>query len=375
MATVKKNKLKKPVKVIILVLCIAFIGISIPVGYRMYHSHKLSELNYDKKAIASILKERKQSYVYEIGENKTLNAAFQSENYQEKYLDSYAKLSYQDQEDLILNINTLLDKEYTIQEVEAIISHGNNEEVTAFAKREKQDDVLDYMTFDYAKLKNYDRYVAYQLEQREDEEDTVTYVNLNLDKEYYTDSILITEYSETVLANKYRQLGEEYVPVDLMKIDEEYAVDSEQMLTKVAALAFLEMVKDAQKEGYFILANSAYRSYQEQQEIYDLYKNEYGQTYVDNYVAIPGYSEHQTGLALDVASKDSKIFADSKEFEWMKENSYKYGFVMRYPKGKENITGYKYESWHYRYVGKQIAAAMYENDLTFDEYYIRFLDK
>ena len=76
-----------------------------------------------------------------------------------------------------------------------------------------------------------------------------------------------------------------------------------------------------------------------------------------------------------MASKNSNIFADSEEYTWMLENSYKYGFIMRYPKDKERITGYKYESWHYRYVGKEIAEYIFENDLTYDEYYARFLDK
>ena len=77
---------------------------------------------------------------------------------------------------------------------------------------------------------------------------------------------------------------------------------------------------------------------------------------------------------MDVASANSNIFEESKEFTWMFENAYKYGFVLRFPKGKENITGFQYEAWHYRYVGKDIATYMYENDLTFDEYYARFID-
>ena len=375
MKTVKKHKLKRPAKILIGVIVVLVIAISIPVGYRIYHGNRLGKLHYDKAAISSILSKGKQSYIYEVGENKTLNAAFQSKDYQEKYLKDYEEIPYQDQKDLIKNINKLLDKEYSVKEVAAIVSHGNNEEVSAFAEREKVDDVLDYMQFDYAKLENYDRYVAYQLEERDDEEDTVTFVNLNLDKEFYTDSILIEEYSETVLANKYRQLGEKYVPDDLMKIQEKYSVDEEQYLTKVAAEAFEEMAQAAEEEGYYILANSAYRSYQDQQETYDTYKEAYGQNYVDNYVALPGYSEHQTGLALDVASKTSNIFADSEEYTWMLENSYKYGFIMRYPKDKERITGYKYESWHYRYVGKEIAEYIFEHDLTYDEYYARFLDQ
>ncbi len=371
----KRSRLKKPVKRLLIIICLLVIILLIPLSIRLYNSSKLSKLHYDKQAINVILKKHKQKYVYEVGENKMLNAAFQSDDYQEKYLKDYTKITYQNHKNLIKNVNTLLSKKYNCKEISAIIARGNDEDVSSFAKRDKVDNVLEYLQFEYAKLSNYDRYVDYEMKERTDAEDTVTYVNLNLDKEYYTDSILISKYSETVLANKYRQLGEEYVPDDLMKIKEEYAVDDEQYLTKVAVEAFEKMAKDAAKEGFSILANSAYRSYQDQQEVYDVYKDLYGQKYVDNYVALAGYSEHQTGLALDVSSANNKVFADSKEYNWMLENSYKYGFIMRYPKDKEKITGYKYEAWHYRYVGKEIAKYIYENDLTYDEYYIRFLDK
>ena len=94
------------------------------------------------------------------------------------------------------------------------------------------------------------------------------------------------------------------------------------------------------------------------------------------YSARPGYSEHQTGLVIDIDNynDDYENFDKTKEFEWMNNNSYKYGFILRYPKGKTDITGYDYESWHYRYVGKEIAKYIYENNITFDEYYAKFID-
>ena len=97
----------------------------------------------------------------------------------------------------------------------------------------------------------------------------------------------------------------------------------------------------------------------------------------DAFAARPDFSEHQTGLALDIitygASGDN--FDTTDAFKWLQKNADKYGFILRYPKGKEDITGYSYESWHYRYVGLEIAAYLKEHDMTYDEYYIRFLDK
>ena len=91
-------------------------------------------------------------------------------------------------------------------------------------------------------------------------------------------------------------------------------------------------------------------------------------------MALPGFSEHQTGLAFDIGSTSSKVFAESKEYEWMKDNAYKYGFILRFTKSNAYITGFRSEPWHYRYVGKKIAKYIYENDISFEEYYAEFLD-
>ena len=130
------------------------------------------------------------------------------------------------------------------------------------------------------------------------------------------------------------------------------------------------------KEGYNLIINSAYRSYSDQEEIIDVYRKSYGQAYVDKYLAKAGFSEHQTGLAFDIGSRDSRVFIQSKEYNWMQENAYKYGFIYRYDKRYENITGFRSEAWHYRYVGKKIAKYVYEhNNMSLEEYFVLFLDK
>ena len=115
---------------------------------------------------------------------------------------------------------------------------------------------------------------------------------------------------------------------------------------------------------------SGYRSYQTQQNLYNRYLQKDPQNVVDTYSARAGHSEHQTGLAIDVSSNNSDMitFEVSPSFKWMKENAHLYGYILRYQKGKEDITGYKYEPWHYRYVGKEIATLLYQTGLTFDEY-------
>jgi len=370
-----KLKMKKPIKYILIVLLVVLLLGSIPVGMHFYTKHKLLDLNYSIDAVQEIMKKKKTDYVYKVGYNQVLERAFTSSAYQEKYLDHYLKIEFQDQKNLISSINTLLDKGYKEDEISLILARGNDETVSEFLKKDYVDDIKDYMQYDFAKLENYDRYVAYQMKERENEEDTVTFVEIGLDREFYEGYTEISDFSETVLANKYHKLTEDYVPDDLMKIKEEFAVDRKQMVSKVACVAFEKMAEDALKEDMHILANSSYRSYQEQEEIYNEYKDLYGLNYAESYAARPGFSEHQTGLVIDVKSRDSRIFADSKEFTWMKEHAYEYGFIMRYPKDKEYITGYKYEAWHYRYVGEELAKKVYESGLTYDEYYIRYLAK
>lgn len=135
--------------------------------------------------------------------------------------------------------------------------------------------------------------------------------------------------------------------------------------------AFEKMQIDAYKRGVLLLIVSGFRSYDYQMLLYNRYKKE-DPLNVDKYSAKPGHSEHQTGLAIDIVNTESKnIKKFKKEFEWLNKNAYKYGFVLRYPENKEIITGYKYEPWHYRYVGKNLAIILYNKGkwLTLEEYF------
>ena len=178
-----------------------------------------------------------------------------------------------------------------------------------------------------------------------------------------------------MLVNKYFRVEEEFIPNYLSDVPEDYAGDDGIQASKLAIDAFIEMADAAKKEELGIVINSGYRSYQDQVDIRDTYKNLYGSNYVKRYVAEPGHSEHQTGLSFDVGSTTSNVFANSKEYKWMLENSYKYGFIHRFSKSGEDITGFREEPWHYRYVGKTAAKYIYDNNLTFEEYYAMFIDK
>ena len=219
--------------------------------------------------------------------------------------------------------------------------------------------------------KYYERYVAYKKKHSDYSDDKViTYVNIGLDNDFYT-NMEDTDMSDgyLIICNKYHKLKSNYVP-NLVSLN---GYGGGQM-EKVAASHFKEMVNAAKKEGIKIYNVSGYRSYNTQKSLYNSYVSRDGKAKADTYSARAGTSEHQTGLATDVNSI-STSFDTTDAFKWLSKNAYKYGFILRYPKGKENITGYMYEPWHYRYVGKDVAKVIYEKNITYEEYYATYLLK
>lgn len=190
------------------------------------------------------------------------------------------------------------------------------------------------------------------------------------EKGFYQDVQLIEHPEDIlVLVNKNNRFEKNYRPIDLEVISLMYA-NEEKYLRKVAKEAFEKLSADAQLLGLSIVAVSAYRNYEYQSNLYQYYVETKGKEYADQCSARPGHSEHQSGLSLDVqgSNQDYDEFETSNEFTWMQEHAHDYGFILRYPKGKETITGFKYEPWHYRYVGIDVATYIYEHNLTLEEY-------
>lgn len=177
-----------------------------------------------------------------------------------------------------------------------------------------------------------------------------------------------------VLVNKLNRLDSSYTPKDLEAISLEYATKG-KYLRKKARKQFEKLSYDAKEKGYQIVAVSAYRDYKYQDKLFKSYVKEKGEVYALKCSAKAGHSEHQTGLSLDVmgSNHDYDLFEQSNEFDWMFHNAHKYGFILRYPKGKEHITGFKYEPWHYRYVGNEVASIIYTQNITLEEYYYKYI--
>ena len=217
-----------------------------------------------------------------------------------------------------------------------------------------------------------DRYITYKNNNPNKEiERVIIEVNMNLDKEVYQDIIPAKNLNnEKVLVNKYYYLDENYVPENLAKINQNYALSGMSMVN-VAKEAFESLAKSAKKEGLSIIAMSTYRSYNYQVNLYKRYVKQDGKEEADTYSGRPGHSEHQTGLAVDVynGKEDYTNFEKTKEFNWMQEHAHEFGFILRFPKDKENETKYQYESWHYRYVGIDAAKYIHDKNISFEEYY------
>lgn len=182
--------------------------------------------------------------------------------------------------------------------------------------------------------------------------------------------------SLTVLVNKETKLPSDYKP-DLVRPNVAFsfgdAKEEKSMMRKEAGTALEEMFAGAKKEKVTLYAVSGYRSYARQEELYKAKIKEVGEEKAKTIVAPPGTSEHQTGLVMDISSKGHKFalnekFETTTEGKWLKANAHKYGFILRYPKGKEAITGYIYEPWHFRYVGKDLATKLFTDNKTLDEH-------
>lgn len=183
-----------------------------------------------------------------------------------------------------------------------------------------------------------------------------------------------------VLVNKEHILDKDYVPLEMYVVDEnennfhQFKDASLKPMLRSDIKEYVDkLINDAQGLGLPIIVDSGYRSYNYQQVVLDALIKEKGDE-AFKLVALPGVSEHQTGLAIDFAYYENGIYNDDvkendKEAIWLKNNAWKYGFILRYPKGKENVTGYNFEPWHFRFVGLKLAKYLFKNDLTLEEYY------
>ena len=323
--------------------------------------------------------------------SETLDEAIKQDKFNPKFLDIYYNINYQDLDNFIDLVNNLATIGYNASDINAIFANINPSNINIIINNTYDTYLGEYIKLDYFNEKKLDRYIKFSNNQEKlnysiffdnnttfNALDIVTLVNANLDKEYYSNDLILTDEESNktdAIVNKYYQLEEDFEPNNLTPIDSKYARNDSQLLQKEATEAFNQMCSDAKLENISLYSGSAYRSYEYQNTIYNDYIKKDGLTAAETYSARPGYSEHQLGLAVDIMNGNwSYVSKEDIEYSWLQANSYKYGFILRYPENKEYITGYMFEPWHYRYLGKKLATKVYNSGLTYDEYVARNLN-
>lgn len=329
--TKRKKKIKKSIKIILLILLVITLSyISITV-YKNSNKENTSNENLPNNIIEDKIKTKLSSL-----------------NYSDKDIEFIKKELSDD------NINYLIEKNIDNKIAMNIINET-------------------YYIDEYL-----EKYINYFNENSTlSPKEIITRVNAHLDTEFYTNTEKTDDtLGKFVILNKHYYSDGNYKGKDLIDVDSSYNLYGyDFQLSKECYEAFLKMYNDAKDKGYAFKINSAYRSYEKQVTIYQSWVNKDGQALADTYSARAGFSEHQTGYAFDVRDYPftNDDYSKTKSFTWVSENAYKYGFIIRFPKDKEYITGYQYEPWHYRYVGEEAAKYIYENDITFEEYYEYFI--
>ena len=368
----KKRKLsiKKTLKLIIPIIILLLIIIN---KNNILYLYQSKTTNYKFDTIELFHKLNIYDKVKDHKYSNTLEKIINTECYNKKYTSYYLDINYQNNSNFFKTTNELLDLKYNAQDINNIYKYLEEKDIDILLKNDYLKDISNILNLNYFHKEKLQRYIDFTKDSKENYTDNITYVNIGLDKDYYTDTVKEENTDDIlILVNKYHVLDSKYVPKDLEKIANKYNHGNNNLMRKVAKDAFERMCEAALKDNITIYSGSAYRSYNYQLNLYNRYVAADGKKIAETYAARPGHSEHQTGLATDIMNAKLEFISENdKEYTWLVNNSYKYGFILRYPKDKEDVTGYMYEEWHYRYIGIDTATKVYNSKLTYDEYIAR----
>ena len=327
---------------------------------RSIETSKLKKLGYDKEAIASI-REMKlaKTLIDHQWYSDYLASCLKSKTVNTDYLELYTVIEgekYLDNTDFLM-VNRLRDKGYEEDQILNLYKNLRFFELTPLL-------VYDYMLIE----QNYiDDCLAHP-----DNSRSSFILSGNYQNPY--EQTYPASTSSDMLVNKHYYLDSSFVPPDLTPLSVQCGANGTQ-LSKEAAEAMEKWAAGGKEMGVAFYAVSSYRSYDAQQSLYEIYVSTHGQKQADRESARAGFSEHQTGLTVDVTATgdESKDFSETSAFIWASANASDYGWILRYPENKEDITGYEYESWHYRYLGPELATAVTKSGMTYDEFWSLYL--
>lgn len=358
----KRKRIKKGIKTtlsLVLLVCLVIGGILV---YNNFFKD-------DATAVSSEVEKIMQEYNIDNDKySKVLEYVLLNNIYNEEYLDQYADIEYVDIDNFASILTTFLPKGYSGKEIN-YITKLSDKNVDKLSNRDYVD-ISKYYNISNFDVDKIDRYNTYYENNDYTYDVVVTYVNIGMDLPVYTDTIEVSDPdSLLVLVNKYHYLPDGYEPDDLGYVPGAYG--NNVPMRDVIVEPFKELQAAALEEiDVEFMPTTAYRGYSFQSTLYNRYVSEDGVEAADTYSARPGYSEHQTGLSIDLRNTalSSDIRLTDDNYEWLSNNAYRFGFIIRFPEDKTYITGYQFENWHIRYVGKDAAKIIYEEDLTLEEY-------
>lgn len=328
---------------------------------RMIQTSKLKKLGYDKEAIAAI---REKKLAKTLIDNQWfspyLSSCLKSGTVNTDYLELYTVIEgekYLDNTDFLM-VCRLRDMGYEQDQILNLYRNLRFVELTPV------------LTYDYMLIEQ--NYIDDCLDHPENSRDS--FILHQTYRKPYEYTYPADSSRVDMLVNKTYYLDSNFVPNDLTPLSVHSGASGTQ-LSKEAADAMEEWASAGKEMGVAFYATSSYRSYESQKNLYDVYVTQHGQQQADRESARPGFSEHQTGLTVDVAAtgEEDKEFGDTTAFMWAGSNCADYGWILRYPENKEDITGYEYESWHFRYLGKELAKAVTKTGMTYDEFWCLYL--
>lgn len=268
----------------------------------------------------------------------------------------------------------LINIGYSKDDIKLISNKISDTDIKKYLLSKKYNNISTFISSPYFKIENINRYEMYYTNKANYSIDQIVlYVNIGLDNEFYTNIKEIKDYTSiTTLVNKYNKLPDNVNYDDLVTIEKPYSNDGTKKIRKIVYNNLIQMIEDAKKDNINLFVISGFRTHQRQNELFNNSLKKNGLNHALIYSAKSGHSEHELGLAVDLVSVLND-FEYTKEYKWLKQNSYKYGFIERYPKNKEFITGFAYEPWHYRYLGVEISTKIFKENITFEEYHAKYL--
>ena len=263
---------------------------------------------------------------------------------------------------------------YTLQEAHALASALNKAQIDSLITRQGYDTIVYPLVTDrYFIADNFERYLACQKSDTIGFQpaDIVAMVNVGADNNWQDLVPCDTTKGYLMLINRSHSIDERYRNPKMVTFEKDYAFGEHRKADTLVVSAYYIMRQAChQNTSALLMVNSAYRSFKEQQDTHKQNSK--------RLAAKAGYSEHQTGLCLDIVSLkhlEKWAFGESTEGKWVRDHCHEYGFILRYPEGKEHITGYDYEPWHLRYVGKEAAQRIHDEGITLDEYYAYYIER